>query len=99
MGEIHQTGNEAHMVLYCDTLVLFLLVESTLGECNLHRELSDALDELDPLKMVACKRRFDALPAELKDRVLEGDLSLPEETHAPPESIAEEADDSGRKTA
>jgi len=89
MSNIPKAEGDGHMSLYCDTLVLFLLVESTMGECNLHKELDEALESMDPLKMVACKKRFETLPQELKTRILEGDITAAEEELALPEENVE----------
>ena len=38
---------DKHMELYCDVLVLYLLVDASLGDCELQRDLSDASDVSD----------------------------------------------------
>jgi hypothetical protein len=67
---------DAHMDLYCDVLVRYLLVGSALGECELSRRLEGALDSGDSDRLAAGLRHFESLPDELKTRILEGDPTL-----------------------
>jgi hypothetical protein len=62
------------MELYCDVLVLYLLVESTLGECALQRELGAALESGVTEDMAAALRSFREAPEELRTRILEGEV-------------------------
>lgn len=60
------------MVLYWDVLVLYLLVDASLGDCELQRDLSDALDSADTERLAAGLRRFHRLPDALKSTILAG---------------------------
>jgi len=62
------------MELYSDVLVLYLLVESTLGECALQRELGAALQSGVTEDLAAALRRFQEVPEELRLRILEGEV-------------------------
>ena len=64
------------MDVYFDLLTVYLLVESALGECELHTRIGIALDSGDNDRMAAELRNFEALPEELRSRVLEGDPTL-----------------------
>ena len=61
--------NEDPMELYCDVLVLYFQVGSAMGDCDLHRMLSAALDSSDPEELQKALQRFEALPKDLKERV------------------------------
>ena len=63
---------DRHMELYCDVLVLYLLVDASLGDCELQRDLSDALDSADTERLAAGLRRFHRLPDALKSTILAG---------------------------
>ncbi|HKJ00249.1 MAG TPA: hypothetical protein VKB51_17380 [bacterium] len=68
---------DAELDLYCDVVVRYLLVESALGECELQRRLGAALDSADAVRMAAVLRDFEALPEDLRTRIMDGDPTLP----------------------
>jgi len=79
------------MKLFSDLLVIYLLVGSALGDCELYRRMGRALANNDALRMRAAMDEFNELSRPLKDRILKGDphyiapkppLRKPEETQA-----------------
>lgn len=70
-------ASDADMALYCDVLLLYLLVDSALGPCPLERRLGEALDSRQRPRLIAARREFDALPDEQKARIREGDPTFP----------------------
>ena len=87
---------DAHMDLYCDVLVRYLLVGSALGECELFRRMGNALDSADSDRLAAELRHFEGLPDELKSRIMEGDPTLQTMLDGPGRS-AETAETSARR--
>jgi hypothetical protein len=67
---------DARMDLYFDLLTVYLLVDSALGKCELATRMSAALDSGDDTRMATELRHFEALPEELRTRVIEGDPTL-----------------------
>jgi hypothetical protein len=67
---------DANTELYYDLLVLYLLVDSALGECELQRRMGAALDSGETERLAAELRHFATLPEELRSRVLDGDPTL-----------------------
>ena len=59
-----------------DVLVLYLLVESTLGECALTRRLGAAYDHGSDADVEAALAHFEAQPADLKSMIRDGDPTL-----------------------
>jgi hypothetical protein len=68
--------DEARLDLYCDVLLRFMLVGAVMGECDLYRRMGIALDGGDTPSLANAMAQFDALPEELKARVLDGDPTL-----------------------
>lgn len=68
--------DDARMDLYCDVLVRYMLVDSTIGPCELGRELGQALESGDEAMLVIALGQFESLPEELKARIMEGDPTL-----------------------
>jgi len=67
---------DAGMDRYFDLLTVYLLVDSALGRCELASRMSAALDSGDDERVAAELRHFEALPEELRTRVIEGDPTL-----------------------
>lgn len=61
---------------YWDLLVLYLLVGSTLGDCDLYRRIGRALDDGGDARVTAELSYFERLPDDLKCLVREGDPTL-----------------------
>lgn len=61
---------------YWDLLVLYLLVGSTLGDCDLYRRIGRALDDGGDARVTAELSSFESLPDDLKSLVREGDPTL-----------------------
>jgi len=61
------------MKLFSDLLVIYLLVGSSLGDCELYRRMGRALANNDTLRMRAALDEFNELSRPLKDRILKGD--------------------------
>ncbi len=68
-----EVQREENLELFCDVLVITLLVETVLGDCPLLRELGAALDDGSRERLAAAWQRFDRLPDELRSRILDGD--------------------------
>ena len=64
------------MDIYFDLLTVYLLVDSALGRCELATRISAALDSGYDDRMADALRHFEALPEELRTRVIEGDPTL-----------------------
>jgi hypothetical protein len=84
---------DAQMDLYCDVLVRYLLVGSALGECDLQRRMGGALDSGDTEALAAALRQFEALPEDLKARILEGDPMLATELDTSRRTSAHDSDE------
>jgi len=61
------------MERYMDVLVLYLLADSSLGDCELKRQFGAALDSGEPDQLAAVLRYFASLPDEFRARITEGD--------------------------
>ncbi len=68
--------NDEHMELYCDALLLSMLVESSIGDCELLRDLNISLETGDEDRMADCLIRYASLPEEVKTVIQQGDTSL-----------------------
>lgn len=90
---------DAHMELYCDVLVRYLLVDSALGECALAHRLEQALESGQMELLAAELRYFESLPGEMKLRILEGDPTLQTEMDGARVDAAGAADVPVRRSA
>jgi hypothetical protein len=68
--------SDAETQLYFDVLVLYLLVESALGDCSLLRRIGQALESGEGERLAAELDAFEALPEEQRTRIVEGDPTL-----------------------
>ena len=66
-------GTDDTMKLFSDLLVVYLLVGSALGDCELYRRMGRALANNDAPRMRAALAEFNELSRPLKDRILKGD--------------------------
>lgn len=69
-------ARDADMALYCEVLLLYLLVGSAMGPCSLERRLGQALDSRQRQRLIAERRNFQALPEDVRTHILEGDPTL-----------------------
>ena len=69
--------HDERMERFYDVLVLYLLADSALGDCELKRRLGAALDSGDAERLADLLRYFASLPEEFQARILEGDPTLP----------------------
>lgn len=67
---------DADLELYCDVLMIFMLVETVMGDCELMRELGAALDDGSRHQLEAAWDRFYSLPEDIRARIMEGDTSM-----------------------
>ena len=68
-----ETGTNDAMKLFSDLLVVYLLVGSALGDCELYRRMGRALANNDAPRMRAALSEFNELSRPLKERILKGD--------------------------
>lgn len=93
--------NDNHMEIYCDVLLLSMLVESSIGECELLRDLNISLETGDEDRMADCLVRYASLPEEVKTVIQQGDTSLENldlEAEYPAKKVAD-SKAAGKKTA
>lgn len=93
--------HDKHMELYCDALLLSMLVDSSIGECELLRDLNISLETGDEDLMADCLIRYASLPEEVRFVIQQGDTSLENfglDTEYPSEMDADQ-EASGKKTA
>ena len=66
-------ATDAQMNLFSDLLVVYLLVGSALGDCELYRRMGRALALNDDTRMRAALEEFEELSRPLKERIMRGD--------------------------
>ncbi|MDH4248156.1 MAG: hypothetical protein OEW39_10090 [Deltaproteobacteria bacterium] len=83
------SGNEGTLKLFSDLLVIYLLVGSAMGDCDLYRRMGRSLANNDPVRMKAAMDEFNELSRPLKERILKGDphFKSPEPPLRRPEAI------------
>ncbi|MEE8435299.1 MAG: hypothetical protein V3S64_10975 [bacterium] len=71
-----RTEDDVLIDLYCEVLMAYMLVESSLGECDLRFELGAALDSGDQKRLESAWSHYQKLPNEIKDKILRGDAGF-----------------------
>lgn len=67
---------ESNIDLYCDVLLVYMLIESSLGPCDLMWELGMALDSGKREKLEGAWRSYQNLSDETKDLIQAGDADF-----------------------
>lgn len=68
-----QANDDIDMNLVGDMMLLYLSVGSTLGECELYNRIGDAIASKNMGEMVRIQEFVDALPGDIKQRIIQGE--------------------------